>query len=74
MLTSTKLQGTNLYGNFKQLYALKKANRNLKVLLSVGGWTYSQAGHFDFVANSAYRANFVSSALTILEDNGLDGM
>ncbi|KAG8927199.1 hypothetical protein FRC02_008406 [Tulasnella sp. 418] len=66
--------GLNVYGNFKQLYLLKKANRNLKVMLSIGGWTYSQANHFDFVTNSGYRANFVSSAIQLLEDNGLDGI
>jgi hypothetical protein len=63
-----------LQGNFKQLYLLKQKNRSLKVLLSIGGWTYSQAGHFNFITNSAARATFISSAIALLEDNGLDGM
>ncbi|KAG9082809.1 hypothetical protein FRC07_014087, partial [Ceratobasidium sp. 392] len=66
--------GNNVYGNFKQLYLLKKANRGLKTLLSIGGWTYSQAGHFNFITNVAARATFISSAIKILEDNGLDGI
>lgn len=66
--------GTNVYGNFKQLYLLKQKNRSLKVLLSIGGWTYSQAGHFNFVTSASARATFISSAISILEDNGLDGI
>ncbi|KAJ7182618.1 glycoside hydrolase superfamily [Mycena crocata] len=66
--------GNNVYGNFKQLYLLKQAHRNLKVLLSVGGWTYSQAGHFSFVTNAASRATFVSAAVQAIEDYGLDGI
>ncbi|QRW12658.1 chitinase [Ceratobasidium sp. AG-Ba] len=62
--------GNNLYGNLKQLYLLKKQKRSLKTILSFGGWTYSQAGHFNFATNATSRANFVESAIQLLEDNG----
>ncbi|KAK0204659.1 glycoside hydrolase family 18 protein [Desarmillaria ectypa] len=66
--------GNNLYGCLKQLYLTKLANRNLKVILSVGGWTYSQAGHFSFVTSSSSRSTFVSNAVTLIEDYGFDGI
>ncbi|KAA1477051.1 hypothetical protein DENSPDRAFT_867476 [Dentipellis sp. KUC8613] len=66
--------GNNLYGCLKQLYLLKLANRNLKVLLSVGGYTYSQEGHFSFVTSSSLRATFVQNAVQLIEDYGFDGI
>ncbi|KZT08322.1 glycoside hydrolase family 18 protein [Laetiporus sulphureus 93-53] len=65
--------GHNLYGNFKAIYKLKQANRHLKVLLSIGGWTYSPTFH-PIVVSPALRSKFVASAIRLLEDNGLDGL
>ncbi|KAF8582270.1 carbohydrate-binding module family 5 protein [Ramaria rubella] len=63
--------GNNLYGCLKQMYLLKMQQRNIKVLLSVGGYTYSQSGHFSFVTNAAYRATFVSSAVSMVESESV---
>jgi len=57
-----------------QLYLLKLKKRNLKVLLSIGGWTYSQKGHFAFVTTPSKRTAFINSIITFIEDYGFDGM
>jgi hypothetical protein len=64
--------------------------RNLKVLLSVGGWTYSPVRqmtldvqspaeayieqNFEHIANPSWREEFVRSSVKLVEDVGLDGL
>jgi chitinase len=51
-------------GNFNQLKELKAKYPNLKILLSIGGWTYSK--YFsDVAATSASRQKFVSSCISM---------
>ncbi|CAG8778690.1 28145_t:CDS:2 [Gigaspora margarita] len=66
-------EGNNLYGNWKQLGLLKKRNRHLKVLISIGGWTWS-TNFPAVVANPSKRNIMVTSAIKMMYDLGADGI
>ncbi|CZT09944.1 related to endochitinase class V precursor [Rhynchosporium agropyri] len=64
---------TNVYGNIKQMYLLKKKNRSLKTMLALLGWGLSP-NFVPVLASPTLRANFVSSAIKVMTDLGFDGL
>lgn len=59
--------------NFKRLNQLKTKNPALQILISIGGWSWSE--HFsDAVLTDSLRTNFAKSAVEIIRKNNLDGV
>lgn len=69
--------------SLRALVELKAQHPHLKVLLAVGGWTYSNEptaeepknkDHFNNLASDANVENFVKSAIALVEEFKLDGI
>ena len=52
--------------------SLKREHRHLKLLLSIGGWSYS--GNFRAISDSSKRTRFIESSIGLLKDYGFDGL
>ena len=74
LLDKIETQVRSRYSRGEAGVRLTLERRNVKTLLSIGGWTYSQDGHFSFITNAALRATFVKDAVKIVSDYGFDGM
>jgi chitinase len=64
--------GDDLKIVFSQTKLLKKKNKNLKILLWVGGWYIG--GFSDMVTNHTTRKEFIQSLKFVLETYHLDGV
>jgi chitinase len=68
-LTNEKTDSTN----FRKLKLLKEKNADLKILISLGGWTWSE-NFSDAVLTDASRKTFAESAVAIIKKYDLDGV
>lgn len=59
--------------NFRRLNYLKKDNRDLKILISIGGWSWSE-NFSDAVLTPSSREKFARSGAKIVADYDLDGI
>jgi chitinase len=59
--------------NYRILNSLKERNPKLKILVSVGGWSWS-GGFSDMALTAQSRKRFIDSAMAFLERHKLDGL
>src|SRR5436190_4720661 len=59
--------------NLRKLSELRRINPSLKVLISIGGWTWSR-NFSEAVLTDTSTQNFVSSAIAIVSNYNLDGI
>lgn len=62
-----------LRGNFKQLGLLKEINPDLQLLISVGGWSWSDR-FSDVALTEESRAKFAKSSVEFIKQYGFDGV
>ncbi len=59
--------------NFRTLNLLKQKNTSLKILISIGGWSWSK-NFSDAVLTDSSRKLFAASSVDIIRKHGLDGV
>jgi chitinase len=59
--------------NFRKLNRLKDVNPDLKILISIGGWSWSE-NFSDAVLTESSRIKFAETSAAIVEQNDLDGV
>jgi chitinase len=74
-IVNGRMTALNAYDaeNLKLLTALRRENRSLKVLISVGGWLGS-GGFSDLALGAQSRAQFIDSVMELLKQYDLDGL
>jgi chitinase len=73
MVTSGEGLAARDSSNFLKLHSLKSRNPDLKVLVSIGGWTWSK-GFSDAALTPESRSNLTASGIEFLIKHQLDGL
>ncbi|KAJ3362005.1 hypothetical protein GGF32_006747 [Allomyces javanicus] len=71
--TKCNCTGSCLKGELYQMFLLKQQYPHMKLILSVGGWIWSD-NFSDAFASSSGRAQAVKSATSLMETYGFDGL
>jgi chitinase len=61
-------------GMYERVVALKKINKQLKVLVAVGGWNHGSMAFSNMAGDDAKRRNFVVKTIEFLKKNKFDGL
>ncbi|CAF0771138.1 unnamed protein product [Adineta steineri] len=64
----------NSKGMYERILKLKETNPDLRVLLSVGGWTHASRGFNEVSKTAANIKNFVKNSVKFLRENKFDGL
>ena len=59
---------------YQQIVAMKSKNKDLKVILSIGGWNFPSNFWSGMVSTEASRSHFISSTKAFLQQYGFDGV
>ncbi|RNA08689.1 acidic mammalian chitinase-like [Brachionus plicatilis] len=60
-------------GMYKRTIDLKKKNKNLKILIAVGGWNHGSLLFSNMVSDEFKRKNFITKTVEFLTKNEFDG-
>jgi chitinase len=59
---------------YKRTSSLKNKNKNLKIMLAVGGWNHGSLAFSNMANNERRRKNFVEKAVIFLRTHNFDGL